>query len=216
MGISIEGRMIFILFGNTVVLIVNLSDHQPAWVVLVYWIVVREGVRIRRRCGARNEQRVAAQEAADGRIVESRAELGDAERGKVVALVPLLVAVEWASRLCSGGGWLAEGAVVDVLDEGAAVVGDEASAALLAEGEDPFAASAVACGKEAVGAGDLAQRYLSGQQARRLIVQGEDAVVLVVTSLDNKGMRAHVHVKLLHLAEGVVPEVGPTTLVLDR
>src|ERR1044071_8257305 len=78
--------------------------HKPAWIRIINRVIRSKCIRIGCRRGARDEKRVAAQEAADGWIVEAGAQLGDAEGGEGVAVVPLLVAVERASRLGSGGG----------------------------------------------------------------------------------------------------------------
>src|ERR1043165_1533546 len=77
---------------------------QPARVGGVYRIIVGERIGVGGGSGAWDEERVAADEAADRWVVEARAELGDAERGERVAAVPLLVAVKLAARFCARPG----------------------------------------------------------------------------------------------------------------
>src|SRR5262249_60658088 len=84
-------------------------------------IVAGERVRIARAAAVAGEERVAAEESADDRIVQSRADLGDAERREQVASVPLLARVELRSRLRVGPrrGRLPVGCVVGVLRDDA-------------------------------------------------------------------------------------------------
>src|SRR5262245_34350078 len=84
------------------------SRFQSARVRAVHRVVVSECVGVGGRSRARNQEWVAADEAAEGRVVEARAELGDAESGEGVAEVPLAVAVKLATRLFAGRRQLAE------------------------------------------------------------------------------------------------------------
>src|SRR6185503_18321780 len=69
---------------------------QAGWIRQVDRIVICEGIGVRCGRGARNEERIAAGEATERRVVEAGAELRDAEGREGVAEVPLLVAVERA------------------------------------------------------------------------------------------------------------------------
>src|SRR5438552_3302770 len=75
---------------------------QSARVGPIHGVVARKCVGVGRGRRARDEERVAADEAADRWVVEPRAELGDAEGSKRVAKVPLAVAVALAAWLLAG------------------------------------------------------------------------------------------------------------------
>jgi hypothetical protein len=51
---------------------------QTAWIRAVHGVVAGERVGVGRGGGARDQERVTADEAADGRVVQARAELRDA------------------------------------------------------------------------------------------------------------------------------------------
>src|SRR5262249_10850737 len=155
--------------------------------------------------------------AADNWIVQSGAKLGNAEGGKGVAAVPLLVAVKRAARLGACRGRLAERSIVNVLYERAAFVGEEPVAPRLPEREDPRASCTVLGRKEAIGPWDLAQQDLRARRPRSFEMPCEQcAELLVLTDIGNRGSAASRHVKFLDFAERVVAKVRGGMIVVDR
>ena len=68
------------------------------------------------------------------------AKLHDAERGEEIAAVPLLARIVGAARLRAGRVFhLAKGLIVDILHEGARLIGGKARAAAFAKGKGPAA-----------------------------------------------------------------------------
>src|SRR5262249_23459905 len=111
---------------------------EPARIRSVVRIVHRECVRIRRRCCARNEEWVAAQEPSDDWVVEPRAETDEAEGRQRIATVPLIGRVADHPRLRAGGLRLAIRLVLEVLHEVARGIRGETVATRFAERKDPW------------------------------------------------------------------------------
>src|ERR1043166_5994280 len=113
-------------------------------------IIQRKAIRIGRRGAARHDKRVAAEEAANDRVIETGAKLRDAEDLERVSTVPLGAGIRRhpllsgsAVRSCAER-WIRRG-----LDEIADAVREKAIALLLAEAEGPRRRRAMARSKDA-------------------------------------------------------------------
>src|SRR5262249_15950496 len=140
-------------------------------------------------------QRISAEEAAEGRVVEACAEMNEPEGLERVAAVPLVGGVHRAAGLgISRRRRLAEGPVVDRLLERAGVVREEPISTPLADREDPGPHRAMPRCDQAAGSGDAplgdradrrrqAARAVERERARidRLAALDEPAEVPVVT-----------------------------------
>jgi hypothetical protein len=98
------------------------------------------GERIRIGIGrsARNDEWIATQEAADERVIQSCAEVREAQRRKRIPAIPLLTGVGLCAGLGPFGVRLTERLIVHILHERARLIGHEPIAATLTKRKGPW------------------------------------------------------------------------------